>query len=315
MLSVLLFLVKLWAWYMTHSVAILTDALESIVNVVAGFIGLYSLYISAKPSDKDHPYGHGKVEFITAAVEGLLIALAGIFVIREAVLNIYLPHTYHQLDKGIYLIGGTAVVNYFAGWVCVKNGTQNNSLALVSGGKHLMADTYMTSGIIVGLILLYVTGITWVDSAVAILFAVLIMFTGYKIIRSSVAGMMDEADEDMIREMVEVLNKYRKLNWIDLHNLRIIKYGAMIHIDCHLTVPWYFNVHEAHREIDELALLVRSHFGDRVELFVHSDGCLDFSCAICEKLDCEVRQMPFAKKLEWNIHNIASNTKHRINTH
>jgi hypothetical protein len=112
--------------------------------------------------------------------------------------------------------------------------------------------------------------------------------------------------------MVILLNKNRKVNWIDLHNLRIIKYGAMIHIDCHLTVPWFFNVNEAHDEIDELELLVRSHFGDRVELFVHSDGCLEFSCSICEKMDCTVRQKSFQRKLEWDMSNISSNNKHRI---
>lgn len=313
-LSLLLFGLKVTAWYLTHSVAILTDALESIVNVVAGFMGLYSLYVSGKPKDSDHPYGHGKVEFITAAVEGLMIALAGIFIIREAILNIYEPHTIHQLDKGIYLVALTALLNYVAGLICVKNGTKNNSMALISGGKHLISDTYTTLGIIIGLILLYITGISWIDSVVAIIFAAVILFTGYKIIRSSIAGMMDEADEDMIKEMVDLLNKNRKENWIDLHNLRIIKYGALIHIDCHLTVPWYFNVHEAHHEIDELAGLVRGHFGDRVELFVHSDGCLDFSCGICEKSNCIQRKFPFSKKVEWTMQNIASNNKHTLQT-
>ena len=103
-------------------------------------------------------------------------------------------------------------------------------------------------------------------------------------------------------------------NWIDLHNLRIIKYGAMIHVDCHLTVPWYFNVHEAHNEIDKLSELVRQHFGDSVELFVHSDGCLDFSCAICEKKHCEKRLHEFQNKIEWNMGNVSSNKKHQISS-
>lgn len=314
LLSLGLFAVKVTAWYLTGSVAILTDALESIVNVIAGFMGLYSLYVSGKPKDSDHPYGHGKVEFITAAVEGLMIAIAGIIIIWEAILNLYEPHVIKQLDKGIYLVAVTAVLNYFAGWICVKKGSQNNSLALVSSGKHLISDTYTTLGIIIGLILLFITGISWIDSAVAVVFAIIILITGYKIIRSSIAGMMDEADEEMIREMVDLLNNNRKENWIDLHNLRIIKYGALIHIDCHLTVPWFFNVHEAHKEIDDLAGLVRGHFGDRVELFVHSDGCLDFSCAVCKKTTCQHRKSPFEKRVEWTIKNVASNNKHTVKT-
>ena len=311
-LSVLLFLVKVTAWYITHSVAILTDALESIVNVIAGFVGLYSLYVSAKPKDLDHPYGHGKVEFISAAIEGVLIAVAGVMIIREAVYNIFNPQEIHQLDKGIYLVLVTAMVNYAAGSVCVRTGRKNNSLALVASGKHLISDTYTTFGIVVGLALIYFTKIWWIDSVVAIVFALLILYTGYKIIRSSIAGMMDEADVELLEKMVLLLNENRKENWVDLHNLRIIKYGPMIHLDCHLTVPWYLNVHEAHNEVEGLSTLVRSHFGESVELFVHSDGCLEFSCKICEKKDCTKRIHAFEKRIEWTMQNISSDNKHRI---
>jgi cation diffusion facilitator family transporter len=311
-LSVILFILKVTAWYITHSVAILTDALESIVNVIAGFVGLYSLYVSAKPKDQDHPYGHGKVEFISAAIEGVLIAVAGVMIIREAVYNLYHPQEIHQLDKGIYLVLLTAIVNYVAGSICVRTGKKNNSLALIASGKHLISDTYTTFGIVTGLSLIYFTKIWWIDSVVAIVFALLILYTGYKIIRSSVAGMMDEADVELLEKMVLLLNENRKENWVDLHNLRIIKYGPMIHLDCHLTVPWYLNVHEAHNEVESLSKLVKSHFGESVELFVHSDGCLDFSCKICDKKDCTKRIHSFEKKIKWSMQNISSDNKHQI---
>ncbi len=310
--SIVLFFVKLLAWFLTHSVSILTDALESIVNVIAGLIGLYSLYISGKPKDLDHPYGHGKVELISAAFEGVLIAFAGFIIIIEAISNLFHPHTIQRLDYGIYLVAITAAINYFAGFYCLKVGKKNNSLALIASGKHLMTDTYTTLGIISGLIMIYLTGINWIDSVVAILFALIILQTGYKIVRSSIAGIMDEADLELINKMISLLNQNRSANWIDLHNLRIIKNGSMIHVDCHLTVPWYFNVHEAHHEIDKLTALVTTHFGDAVEFFVHSDGCLEFSCAICDKSDCKVRKHNFERKIEWNINNILSNKKHQI---
>lgn len=313
-LSITLFLLKMAAWYITQSVAILTDALESIVNVVAGLFGLYSLYVSAKPKDTDHPYGHGKVEFISAAIEGTLIFVAGILIIFEAVNNLQHPHAISKLDYGIYLVAFTAILNFAAGSICVKAGKKSNSLALVASGKHLMSDTYTTAGIIAGLVLLYFTQWSWVDSVVAMIFAVIIMVTGYRIIRSSVAGIMDEMDEELMKRMVETLNENRGPNWIDLHNLRIIKYGSMLHLDCHLTVPWYFNVHEAHREIDGLSNLVRQHYGESVELFVHSDGCLDFSCAVCDKKDCPERKHPFQKKISWTLGNISSNQKHTVNS-
>lgn len=311
-IGIVLFIIKVVAWYLTGSVAILTDALESTVNVVAGLIGVYSLYVSAKPKDHDHPYGHGKAEFISAAVEGTLITVAGFIIIYEAVNNLIHPHNIKQLDFGILLIAFTAVINYIAGAICINTGKKNNSLALISSGKHLQTDTYSTVGIIAGLALIYFTKVWWVDSAVAMLFAFIIMFTGYKIVRTSIAGIMDEADETLITKLVATLNANRRENWIDLHNLRIIKYGGTLHLDCHLTVPWYLNVHEAHKEIDALSYLVKKEFGESLELFVHSDGCLDFSCAICTKQDCKVRLHTFEKKIEWTVNNVSSNIKHQL---
>ena len=311
-IAVLLFLIKLLAWYITGSVAILTDALESTVNVIAGLIGVYSLYVSAKPKDMDHPYGHGKAEFISAAVEGTLISVAGIIIIYQAIGNLVKPQPVHKLDYGIILIAATAIINFIAGIICTKRGKENQSLVLISSGKHLQTDTYSTVGIILGLILLRVFKFWWIDSAVAILFACIIMVTGYKIVRSSIAGIMDEADVELMEKMVIMLNLHRRPNWIDLHNMRIIKYGSILHLDCHLTVPWYLNVHEAHDEIDVLSRMIKNEFGETMELFVHSDGCLDFSCRICTKNDCPVRQHTFVKKIEWTMQNIVSNKKHSI---
>ena len=311
-ISVFLLIVKLTAWYITGSVAILTDALESIVNVVAGLIGVYSLYISAKPKDRDHPYGHGKAEFISAAIEGILITTAGLLIIYEASNNLVHPHEIKKLDYGIILVAITGLVNYMTGAVCIKTGKKNNSLALISSGKHLQSDTWSTVGIVIGLILLLFTRLIWIDSVVAIFFSFLLIFTGYKIIRSSVAGIMDETDTELLKKMVRMLNTNRRENWVDLHNLRIIKYGSRIHLDCHLTVPWYLNVHEAHKEIDALSSLVKNEYGESVELFVHSDGCLDFSCSICTKTNCTVRKHVFEKKVEWTMENISSNSKHSL---
>ena len=166
----------------------------------------------------------------------------------------------------------------------------------MASGKHLQTDTWSTIGIIAGLLLLYFTGFKWIDSAVAIAFGLYIIFTAYRIIRTSIAGIMDEADVKLLGRMVQVLNANRPENWVDMHNLRVIKYGSVLHVDCHLTVPWYLNVNEAHKEIDALADLIRKEFGESFELFVHSDGCLPFQCHICSKQDCAVRQHNFEKK-------------------
>jgi cation diffusion facilitator family transporter len=311
-ISVILLSVKFIAYYSTHSVSILTDALESIVNVAAGFIGLYSLYVAAKPRDYDHPYGHGKAEFISAAVEGTLIGSAGAIILYKAVQNLLHPVELHKLDFGIWLVAATALINFVVGYYCLRTGQKNNSLALVASGKHLQSDTWSTIGIIAGLILLYFTGYKWIDGVVAIVFGIIIIVTGYRIVRHSIAGIMDEADLKLLGRMVELLNANRLVNWIDLHNLRVIKYGSVLHVDCHLTVPWYLNVHEAHREIDALGELIRKEFGESLELFVHSDGCLPFSCKICDKQNCNERQHNFEKKITWTLENISSNKKHEL---
>lgn len=308
----MLFIVKISAYYFTHSLAILTDALESIVNVLAGFIGLYSLYIAAKPRDFEHPYGHGKAEFVSAAVEGGLIVAAGIMIIYETISNLINHSNLQSLDTGLILIALTGLVNYIAGSVCIKMGKKNNSLALIASGKHLHIDTYSTLAIIVGLGLMLLTKLYWLDKAIALLMGFFIIYNGYKIIRSSLAGIMDEADIELLNQFIGELNNNRQENWVDLHNLRVIKYGSLLHIDCHFTVPWYLNVHQAHNEIDALAALIKNKFGDAIELFVHTDGCLPFSCSICTKTDCSVRKLPLKKRLDWSLENTISNKKHQL---
>ncbi len=311
--GIILFLVKLYAWYQTNSVAILTDALESTINVIAGLIGLYSLYLSSLPRDQNHPYGHGKVEFISASLEGALISIAGVVIIYEAINKLQNPHTVEQLNLGLILVAFTAVINYILGFYAIKKGKKNNSLALIASGKHLQTDTYSTIGIIIGLIILYFTKIAWIDSVTALIFAGFIIYTGYKILRESISGIMDETDELLLKVVVGFLNEERRPNWIDLHNLRIIKYGSTLHFDCHMTVPWYFNIEEGHKEVDALEATVINHFGDRIELFVHLDACKEYSCKICTKTDCPVRQHPFEEKVEWTIENVSLNKKHNSN--
>ena len=310
--AIILFLIKMAAYFLTRSISILTDALESTVNVIAGLIGLYSLYVSAKPRDEDHPYGHGKAEFISAAVEGTLIFIAGLLVIYSSVEGFLHPRALAKLDYGILLIALTAAINYILGYRAEKLGKKNNSLVLIASGKHLQTDTYSTIGIITGLVLIYFTGIIQIDSLVAVVFGLIIMYTGYKIVRSSIAGIMDEADKELLNNMISLLDRSRRQNWIDLHNLRVIKYGSILHIDCHLTVPWYININEAHVEIEALNHLIATELGATLELFVHSDGCAYSQCPICVKTDCPVRKHAFQQRVEWTFQNLISNEKHEL---
>ncbi len=307
-----LFVAKIIAYYLSHSLAILSDALESIVNVLAGFIGLYSLYVAAKPKDTEHPYGHGKAEFISAAAEGALIIAAGFLILYETFQNFIDNKPLQQLDTGLYLIAATAIINYIAGFICINIGRRNNSSALQASGKHLQLDAWSTLGIIAALIVIVFTHLLWIDKIVGLVMSFIIMYNGYKIIRKSLAGIMDEADMELLQKLVLVLNLNRRSNWIDLHNLRVIKYGSVLHIDCHLTVPWYMNVFEAHDEVDALVSLIKNEFGDAIEMFVHTDPCLDFSCNICTKEYCNVRRHVFNAKIEWTLKNIIADKKHKL---
>jgi cation diffusion facilitator family transporter len=297
---------------MTHSLSVLSDALESIVNVMAGIIGLYSLYVASKPKDKDHPYGHGKAEFVSAAFEGSLIITAGGIILYESIVTFFEPSSLHNLDNGIWLLLATAVLNMAAGLIAKAVGKKNNSLALTSSGQHLLIDSYTTYAIVLGIGLVLYTGYNGIDTGIAFAMGLWIIYNGYKIIRESLAGIMDEADMALLDAVIQELNLSRHTNWIDLHNLRVIKYGALMHIDCHLTVPWYFNVNEAHAVVDEFTKIIKNKFGDSVEFFVHTDGCMPFSCPICTIENCAERKSIFEKKLNWNIENVLSDNKHQL---
>jgi divalent metal cation (Fe/Co/Zn/Cd) transporter len=155
-----------------------------------------------------------------------------------------------------------------------------------------------------------ITGYAWIDSLTAIIFAFVIIYTGYKIIRKSLSGIMDETDEEIIADIVKVLNENRKNDCIDVHNMRVINYAGNFHIDCHLTVPFYKNVNQAHDILDTLTDLLKKHFDNRVEFFIHVDGCLYTQCTICNVQNCEVRKEKFVHQIAWTQENILSNYKH-----
>jgi cation diffusion facilitator family transporter len=310
--GILLMAIKAIAYNITSSNLILTDAIESIINTLAGAFALYSLILASKPRDVDHPYGHGKIEFISASIEAAMIIAAGLIMIMKSSYNLLYPQEVHDIDIGIYLTGGAGLLNFALGGILVFHGKKHNSITMEADGKHLLSDGYSTIGMIIGLTIIYFTNLVWIDNAVAILFGLVIAFTGIKILKKSVPGIMDEADMKLLERIVSVLQENRRANWVDLHNLRVIKYGSVYHLDCHITFPWYFNVKEAHFEMTQIEKLIQEHFGSQAEMFIHNDPCKDISCRLCQIADCEVRQHKFEQSLEWNMTNVLSNKQHDI---
>ena len=307
--GVILFIGKLIAWHLTNSDAVFSDAMESIVNIISAFMGLYSLYLAAQPKDENHPYGHGKVEFVTSGIEGSLIIFAGIIIIVEAVDSLLHTNALKKLDYGIFIVLGTAIANYIMGYISIQKGKKENSIVLISSGKHLQSDTITTIGVVLSLILVYFTQIFWIDAAVALLFGSYIIFVGYKIVRKSLSGIMDEADPDLLSAVVEVLQRDRKKEWIDIHNMKIQQYGSGLHIDAHITLPWYNDLRSSHQEMENIIKTLVAETERNVEFNFHMDDCKPHSCEICE-LECVHRQHSFKKKIEWNAESVSQVSKH-----
>lgn len=310
--GVILFVGKIIAWKLTNSDAVFSDAMESVVNVISAFMGLYSLHLAAKPKDEDHPYGHGKVEFVTSGIEGALIAIAGIMIIYEGINSLIIGKTLAKLDLGIWIIAATAVANYLMGYISIKKGQAENSLVLVSSGKHLQSDTITTLGVVISLVVVYFTKIYWLDSVVALIFGFYIIFIGYKIVRKSLSGIMDEQDPDLLNQIIRVLEENRRTEWIDVHNMKIQQFGANLHIDAHITLPWYYSLREAHDEMEKMIILLAKNTKRSVEFNFHMDDCKPISCPVCQIKDCPVREKDFVKRVEWTPENVTSVDKHTV---
>ncbi len=310
--GVILFIGKIVAWKLTNSDAVFSDAMESIVNVVSAFMGLYSLHLAAKPKDEDHPYGHGKVEFVTSGIEGALIAIAGIMIIYEGINSLIVGKVLSKLDTGIWIIAATAVVNYLLGYISIKKGKAENSLVLISSGKHLQSDTVTTLGVVGSLIVVYFTKIYWIDSVVALIFGLYIIYIGYKIVRKSLSGIMDEQDPELLNQIVKVLEENRRTEWIDVHNMKIQQFGANLHIDAHITLPWYYSLRDAHNEMEKMIILLAKNTKRSVEFNFHMDDCKPISCPVCQIKDCPVREKDFVKRVKWTPENVTCVDKHTV---
>lgn len=310
LISVILMLAKFGAYFITHSNAILTDAAESIVNVLASSFAFYSIYLATLPKDENHPYGHGKVEFFSAFVEGTLIGIAGLIIIFKSSYDLIFPREIFQLLEGAIIIGATGLINLIVGYYLINTGKKHRSLTLEADGKHLITDAVTSAGLVIGIILIKLTEIYWLDSVISILLGIYIVYSGYKLTRRSVGGLMDESNIELVKTIVDILQQNRQDAWIDVHNLRAQQYGSDLHIDCHLTLPYYYDLNKVHQEISDIDQLINGNADHSTELFIHADPCLPECCVYCKLKNCHVRQEPFQSEIGWNIDNATKNKKH-----
>jgi cation diffusion facilitator family transporter len=294
--SMVLLGAKYAAYWLTGSTAILADALESIVNVVAAAFALGSLVFAGRPADRNHPYGHGKIEFFSAAFEGGLIAFAAVLIVYEVAQSLIRGVEVRQIEAGLVIVLVAGVVNLLLGVFLVRTGRRHRSFTLVADGQHVLSDFWTSIGIVAGLVLVRATGLAWLDPVVAALVALNLMWTGFRLLRQAAGGLLDEEDTALLGRLIEVLRPHVGQGVIRVHHLRAIRAGRFHHVDAHLVVPEFWSVDRAHELAETLAARVVKELGVEGELVFHTDPCHRIYCAMCDLDDCPVRREAFRER-------------------
>lgn len=288
-----LFAAKLAAWHLTGSAAVLSDALESVVNVLAAGFALFSVRLAARPPDRGHPYGHGKIEQLSGAFEGGLVLFAAVAIVLSAVRGLVLGVELQALDLGLALTAAAGVVNLALGSWLLRRGRALGSPALVADGQHVLSDVWTTVGVLVGLGLVRLTGLTWLDPLAALVVGLVLARTGLRILRESGDALMDATDPELLRTVHEAWRSARVPGIIDLHKVRAIQGGAEVHIDAHAHVPEFWRVDQAHAASRAFEAALLEALGTEGELALHLDPCERAWCHCCDLADCPVRAAPF----------------------
>ena len=308
-----MFITKMTAYFITGSIAIFSDAAESVVHVAATGMALFSIILSSKPADETHLYGHGNIEYFSAGVEGFLIVLAAGIIIFEAIKNIISGPTLDSLSIGVIFISGAGIVNLGLGYYLIRTGKRTNSLTLVADGKHVLTDAITSIGVIVGITLVIITDYVLLDPILAIIVALNIVFTGYKLIRESVAGLMHETNPEVLKSISDKLIAIKKDFWIDIHELRYWQSGDRTFMDFHLILPYYFTIQQSHKEEKRVDEELEKAFPNS-QIKIHFDYCNDILCKFCGYQKCEVRKEDKKINFEWNVEKSAGKAVFKILT-
>jgi cation diffusion facilitator family transporter len=285
---------KFAAFGMTGSSAVFSDAMDSVGNTAAAVLLLYSVTLAALPADRNHPYGHGKIEFFSAGAEGTLIVGAGLLVLVEAFHSLWTGPQVRHLGAGIWMIAGVTALNVLLSTYLIRTGRRVQSLALEAHGGHVMTDVLTSTGVLLGLGTVWLTGWLVLDPLIAAVVAALILHTGWKLLCEGIRGLMDEADPETLRRIVEALEARREPWHIDIHSLRTWRSGVEHHVDLHLAVPRYFDADRLHDIHDGVIRTVLSATGAPGDVIVHFDPCRPRQCSACAMEDCRVRGDAFA---------------------
>ena len=298
LIGIFVFFIKISGYFITRSSAIYSDALESVVHIAATGMAYYSIRLSSKPADKSHLYGHKNVEFFSAGVEGLLIAGAAILILFISISNLINGIILSDLDIGIYFVSFAGIINFILGRYLIKTGKEKNSIALIADGKHVLSDSLTSLGVILGVFLILVTELKILDPIIAIIIGIHILYMGYKLVRKSVEGLMQETDEEILEKISAKLISIKKPYWIDIHELRFWRSGNTVFVDFHLILPHYFKIKESHLEEKRISRHLKK-VSPGLQTKIHFDYCVPNLCKWCEYEECVLRKENNILKINW----------------
>ncbi|MEW6420106.1 MAG: cation diffusion facilitator family transporter [Deinococcota bacterium] len=249
---------KFLAYLLTGSVALYSDALESIINVAAALAALVALRVAARPADANHPYGHSKAEYFSAVAEGVLIVLAALSIAREAIPALQHPRAVDAAPAGLLVNLGASVLNALWAGVLLRAGRAARSVALLADGRHVLADVVTSVGVLAGVLLASLTGLHWLDPLLALLVALNILWSGWALMRESVGGLMDAGVDPSTETRLRQAMSEHAEGALEIHDLRTRHAGRMTFVEFHLVVPGSMSVQEAHAICDRLEDAIRA---------------------------------------------------------
>lgn len=304
--SLVLLVTKFVGYKLTHSQAVFSDAMESIVNVVAAAVAIFVVWYSRKPADQDHPYGHGKAEFFSAAFEGGLIAFASVLIAVEAVKALLHGSPVEQLNVGVMITFGTGVANALLGLYLLRMGRKAQSPTIEASGHHVLSDFWTSAGVAVGLGVVALTGFQWLDPVIALLMAGYLAKTGFTLVKKSADALLDREDRALLENLLTIVGRQRPSGIIQLHHVRVMRSGHYHHIDAHAVVPEYWDVAEAHDKTDAFEAELMRDYPYRGELHLHVDPCRRAYCRNCDVAGCPIRKHPFEQLRTLSLEELTS---------
>jgi cation diffusion facilitator family transporter len=283
---------KYLSYVLSGSVALKSDAIESIVNVVAAVFALGAVVFAGRPADKEHPYGHGKIEHFSAAFEGGLISLAAVFILLEAAKGFIYGVEFKNLGLGLAVNLVAGALNGALGWYMLQQGRKTRSRALEADGHHILSDFWTTVGIVLGLVAVKLTGVKWLDPLMAMIVGLLLARTGFQLVKESSQALLDMEDPEVLSKVLEAMNRVRTWDIIAVHEMRTFRSGRFTHVDIHIVVPEYYPVRQAHDLCEAFGKRALEEGRIEGEVHTHVDPCGRMYCDRCPAENCAIRVAP-----------------------